>query len=527
MSGTSSSLELFVKAAFAQVDKHVTLSTIPFGTLQQHLLSTAPKAMVEAFLIFPWDLSGVLDWRSGLPTEPSSADSVLREAVQTINRIKQRKPVALIYVDAIIPPVTETAAKDAALALELKALVTEIGGITLGSDAFSLPSYLALGTPSAGNSLSRIAQRLAEEVVQKRPAPLKVLVTDLDDTLWQGVIAEDGLDEIQAAATGLGFRHFIFQTMAKKMKSAGVILAAVTRNNTEEVLAALAPGRMVLDESDFVCIVATYQAKSVQIAELAKQLNLGLGQFVFVDDNPIELEEVHRSLPEVTCLEFPKDDGTLPAFLRSLQQLFGRDEITAEDRQRTDLYRSMFEGFVPGTAKGADLTTFLFGLEMQLTIHDRTHGQHGRAIQLLNKTNQFNLNGRHVECSDVNTILRDGGALYTASLTDRVGNHGEIIALLIDCQNIIRSFAMSCRVFQRRIEYAMLAWLLRKMDQSIVLDVAKTQRNTPFRQFIEDPSFSIASKHRVACARDTFLASYSKDLELFSVIDLTIDEGLQ
>jgi predicted enzyme involved in methoxymalonyl-ACP biosynthesis len=86
---------------------------------------------------------------------------------------------------------------------------------------------------------------------------------------------------------------------------------------------------------------------------------------------------------------------------------------------------------------------------------------------------------------------------------------------------------MSCRVFQRRIEYAMLAWLLRKMDQSIGLDVAETQRNIPFRQFIEDPSFSTVSKHRVACARDPFLASYSKDLELFNVIDLTIDEGLQ
>jgi FkbH-like protein len=274
---------------------------------------------------------------------------------------------------------------------------------------------------------------------------------------------------------------------------------------------------MALREDDFVAIIASYHAKSAQIAALAQQLNLGLDAFVYVDDNPVELAEIGSALPQVTTLAFPDREEGLPEFLLRLSALFARETVTPEDRERTELYRRRAYGIAPSTAQGADLTQFLAGLEMQLVLHDRSQGDRTRAVQLINKTNQFNANGRRWTDEEVAALLTRGGRLFTASLQDRTGSHGEILACLIGPDHTMEALVMSCRVFQRRVEYGFLLALGAREVWPTAVRFTPTERNEPFRQFLADPAFDHGSNDiRPFDGRD-FARRHQDTLRLFEV----------
>ncbi|HEX6059225.1 MAG TPA: hypothetical protein VFZ11_09445, partial [Gemmatimonadaceae bacterium] len=286
----------------------------------------------------------------------------------------------------------------------------------------------------------------------------------------------------------------------------------------------LRSGRMLLGEDDFAVVAASYHAKSAQIRELASRLNLGLDAFVFVDDNPVELAEVSAVLPEVRCLPFPARDDGLPALIGELRSAFPRVSVTDEDRARTELYRARLAGMAPATAQGADLSEFLRDLRMTLTVFDRTAGDRTRAVQLVNKTNQFNLNGLRLDDAQVDEELARGGRLYTASLEDRHGAHGEILACLIGADGGARALVMSCRVFQRRAEHAFLAWLARRELAPRTLAWSPTPRNGPARDFLL--AAGVADEVALAAANDAvpfdarrFLDLHASALELIVVRD--------
>ena len=349
------------------------------------------------------------------------------------------------------------------------------------------------------------------------PEPKKVLVTDLDNVLWSGLIADDGPDGIAFEPSGRGYPHFVYQSVLRRLRGEGTLLAAVTRNDADVAVAPFRSGRMLLRETDFVAIVASYHAKSAQIRELAERLNLGQNQFVFVDDNPVELAEVSQVLPAVHCLAFPRQDGDLATFLDDLAALFPHRDVTAEDRARTELYRRRVEGMAPSDLAGADLTHFLRDLRMTLTIHDRSEGERGRAVQLINKTNQFNLNGSRVTDDEVAGVLRNGGRLLSASLRDRSGDQGEILACLVTADGAITALVLSCRVFQRRVEYAFLAWLVTQPSPPRGFHWASTPRNAPFQQFLGDVAGPVNGPGFVHLDPATVAVRYAPDLELFSI----------
>jgi FkbH-like protein len=303
------------------------------------------------------------------------------------------------------------------------------------------------------------------------------------------------------------------------LRSEGALLAAVSRNDAEIAMLPFRAGGMPLGEEDFVAIVASYNAKSAQIAELASHLNLGLDSFVFVDDNPVELTEVSLALPDVRCVPFPRQADALAGFLSELSSLFGRREVTAEDRDRTKLYRRRLEGLTPSATSGADISQFLKDLDMTLTLHDRSHGDRTRAVQLINKTNQFNLNGRRVTESEVADVVDAGGRLYSASLSDRSGSHGEILACLVSADGVVTAFAMSCRVFQRRVEHAFLAWLASQPHPLAAIDWAPTPRNEPFAQFLRELTGAEApAAGRVVVSFADVSDRFSRELDLFKVV---------
>jgi len=518
MSGTPNALELFVRASAAKRGRSANVQLLPFNTLTQSLLGNQARTN-EVLLLFPWDFVPEADWRSGVPAVSASEDDVRMRAQKIAAQISERKTSGIIYVPAPIPPLLADPAADARLTEWLQALSYGLGGRALEAATFSLGNYLTSGSPFATASLDCVAEAIVMAALGEMLESKKVLVTDLDNVLWAGVIGEDGVDGIACDAQGRGYRHFLYQTMLGKLKREGVLLAAVSRNDEELARAPFVAGRTSLFADDFVAIVASYMAKSAQIRQLAEQLNLGLNAFVFVDDNPIELTEVENALSGISVLRFPESIDALPAFLRKIAELFPRQAVTAEDAQRTDLYRRRLSSMVPNNSAGADITEFLRGLGMVLTITDRSSGDRTRAVQLINKTNQFNLNGRRFTDDEVGELLAHGGRLLTAELADRTGSHGEILAFLMDRDRLVRAFVMSCRVFQRHVEFAFLAWLAGTQDKPLAMDFVETARNEPIRQFLRDDAIGVDATGTATISLDgeRFLRKRGADVSLFDI----------
>lgn len=517
MSGTSETLALYVRAMGAMRGRDIQLHSLPFNTLNQALLQPPPSGYQEVMLLTPWDLVPHADWRSGLPNTQASLSELRTHAEGVCALIAQRSRSKILYLPATLMPILGTSAENEALAIWLQAQVLTLNARILDPKIFGLSSYLSIGCPVASASLGTVAETIIETVLSHPRNRCKVLVTDLDNVMWSGVIAEDGMDGVAFRPESRGYKHFVYQTLVRQLKEEGVLIAAVSRNDAEVALGPLRSGELVLRETDFVSVVASYEAKSSQIAMLADQLNLGLDSFVFVDDSPLELAEVTERLPMVTTLAFPSRDDELPALLSALRSHFPRTVITAEDRERTELYRRRLAGMAPSHARGADLTAFLRDLKMELIIYDRSRGDRSRAVELINKTNQFNLNGHRVTNEEVGAVLTAGGRLLTASLHDRHGAHGEILACLLTAEGTIASLVMSCRVFQRRVEHAFFLWLSEHAEPIRELCFVATSRNQPIQDFINNDAFVRDSNGSVYFSADKFAEKHAAVSGILSV----------
>jgi len=527
LSGTANPLEIFLRAAANKNERAAKIRFLPFNTLRQALFAPPTADEQEVFLLLPWDFVPALDWRSGVPQESLSFSDVAAEADAFAAHLAQRSDARVLYLPAPMPPALADPNDNARLSAHLLSVAHGLGAEVLSADWFSLANYLGSGSPVGGMRLGQLAEKVVAAALGGRVSR-KVIVTDLDNVLWHGVVGEDGVEGIACGPEGVGFPHFIYQTMLGRLERDGVLLTAVTRNDSDLALGPFRAGKTTLSEERFVSIVASYEAKSAQIRELASALNLGLDAFVFVDDNPIELAEVGTQLPGVLCLQFPTAEDAVPAFLDQLNGQFINGPKTDEDRERTAMYRRRLQGIAPSSLAGADLTHFLQDLHMSLVIQERTRGDRTRAVQLINKTNQFNLNGERLTDEEVGRILEDGGRLFTASLSDRTGSHGEILAFLINSAGVVESFVLSCRVFQRRVEHAFLTWLINSGCRPHALRFTPTPRNEPFRQFINAPSFSNADDlGGVLLDADRFAEDNAASLSLFEVTTLTNDSSGQ
>ena len=516
LSGTAEPFEIYLRAAAARRGRRADVTFLPFNTLAQALRRPPDPAMPEVFLLTPWDFVPEADWRSGVP-QSVDEEHLRSHATETAALLAYRSAARLLYLPAPVPPLWAEPARGAALVRWVESLAVGLGARLLPAEAFAVGSYFSSGCPVGGNWIGQVAEAAVDVAAAPPRQPKKVLVTDLDNVVWSGLLADDGLEGVAFEPSGQGYRHFIYQSLLRRLRHAGTLLAAVSRNDQDVAAAPFRSGRMLLREEDFVAIIGSYHAKSAQIRELAQRLNLGLDSFVFVDDNPVELAEVSLLLPDVRCVVFPQHDDDLAAFLEDLTSLFAHRETTAEDRERTALYRRRLEGMVPSDIEGADLTAFLRDLGMTLTIHDRGCGDRTRAVQLINKTSQFNLNGRRFTDDEVRAVLDGGGRLFGATLADRTGDHGEILACLVAPDGTIESLVMSCRVFQRRVEYAFLGWLAAQPDPPTGLQWGATPRNAPVQQFLRDVAGPLNGAAVVRFDPAQVTARCARDLALFSL----------
>jgi FkbH-like protein len=314
-------------------------------------------------------------------------------------------------------------------------------------------------SPSAAPLYGDLVARL---LAAKQGRSSKCLVLDLDNTIWGGVVGDDGVDGIVLGqGSALGEAYVAFQHYAWELSRRGVILAVCSKNDEANALEPFERHpEMVLRRADIASFVANWSDKANNIRAIAQELNIGLDSLVFVDDSPFERDLVRRELPMVAVPEIGDD----PSFFANAVADAGYFEglsVTDEDRQRTNQYQHNRDRET-ARASTADIGSYLLSLDMRLI--SRRFDQLGlhRTVQLINKSNQFNLTTRRYTESEVLAIMEDPAAFgLQLRLLDRFGDNG-VIAIVIgrlqgDGNNMyIDTWLMSCRVLGRKVEQATL-----------------------------------------------------------------------
>jgi FkbH-like protein len=470
----------FLRANMIQsYDADLLISTNEFGTLKQHLISNTHNDR-EILFLFPWDLIESLNWRTGITSLDAEYQNELNQNFQLIDKQSFQE---IFYFSAPLPPIFLNANERESLTSELKMLASKLGS-TIIDNGICLKNFISNGCPFDNLCLDETAKEILLALNISNNEAKKIIITDLDETFWKGVLGEDGLDGISAETDPSSHIHFVYQGYLKILKERGILLAICSKNDLDLVEEALRTKPFLVKHEDFVAIKASYERKSIMIRELSKELNLGLEHFVFIDDNPVEVNEILEYLPEVNTFLFPKDLNGLNKIFTELEVKVATSKITAEDKNRTKMYKNIVQTSHDLKNEIIDLSDYLQSLKMQVTIHDRSKDDNQRAIQLINKTNQFNLNGIRRDEKEVLEIIKNGGNLYSASLSDKNGEHGEVISILIDSTNTALSFVMSCRVFQRDLEYYFLRYLLKNVTPKLKIIFKSTERNKPASMFI-------------------------------------------
>lgn len=324
----------------------------------------------------------------------------------------------------------------------------------------------------------------------------KCLVLDLDNTLWGGVIGEEGLDGIKLGPTYPGNAFVEFQQHILGLHDRGVILAVASKNNPQDVEEVFAKHpSMVLARSDFSAFEVHWNSKSESINRIASLLNIGLNHLVFVDDNPAECEHVRMLLPEVTVIQLPSKPELYGKALLE-DGWFDTLSISAEDVRRSALYeqRAHAEAL---RETSTDLEGFYRDLDMTVSFSPINEKNLARAAQLTQKTNQFNTTTHRYSEGEITKRIHDPNwSLVVVSVNDRFGDNGIVglvMAYLTDKELVIDTFLLSCRVIGRTVESAMLAYLCEiasSLDaNSIRGEIIPTQKNAPVRDIFERHGF--------------------------------------
>ena len=355
---------------------------------------------------------------------------------------------------------------------------------------FDVKSEITTGFPYGLEHASRIAESLAA-LIQDSP-PKKGLITDLDDTLWAGILGEIGVDRITWDLAGHAHMHGLYQQFLGSLASTGVLLAAASKNDRGLVEQALDRRDILLRKESLFPLEVHWRPKSESVGRVLETWNIGPADVVFIDDSPMEVAEVHAAFPEMECIVFPR--GNYPGIwdlLRGLRDSFGKGIVSSEDtiRLRSIRAASTFRSSVPEGGLGAD--DFLLKAEAVITFNLGTDPRDNRALELINKTNQFNLNGKRFSESEWLNFLRGPAAfVLTASYEDKYGPLGKIAVIMgrIAGRKVyVNTWVMSCRAFSRRVEHQCLRYLFEKLDaDEIVFDYHPTPRNGPTQDFFTE-----------------------------------------
>lgn len=359
------------------------------------------------------------------------------------------------------------------------------------ADAYALqnPSYppeLVFGDiPYTEEFFAALANQLVRLRDLRTRRPVKVYVVDADDTLWGGVVGEDGVQGIRLEAA-----HLQLQQQLVAARAAGALICLATKNNEEDVHAVFLQRDMPLHWEHLTRVCATWGPKSESILALAEDLSLGLDSFVFIDDSPLECEQVLSACPGVLAIQLPPEQHR-GAFLDHLWLLDAR-AATREDAERARMYAQELQR-ASAKKTTASYAEFLASLEICIDMRAAKQGDLPRTAQLSQRTNQFNTTGMRYSEAELASLLQDPDTeVRCISVTDKYGDYGMTGSVFIrrspDVWTVF-GFMLSCRVLGRGVEYTILRQLAREAEgcgvSELCVDFVKLARNAPALQFLQ------------------------------------------
>lgn len=508
-------LETFLAAHLASqtAGGGVTVSHGLYGDLAGNLERLDRSHADAAVVVVEWaDLDARLGPRSAGGWEPERLPDILQGVNLQLQRIatalQSHAPLPCAVSLPTLPlfPVSYTRpAQSSGFEAELRAQIAsvavalsahshvrllsalEIDRRSFLDQRFDLKSEFSSGFPYSLSHADEMARLLAGLI--RPPARKKGLITDLDDTVWRGLLGEVGVAGISWRVEDRAQIHGLYQQLLASLAASGTLVGVASKNDPRLVAEALARPDILLSSDRVFPIEAHWGAKSLSVGRILKAWNIAADDVVFVDDSPIELAEVQAAFPAVECVQFPNDaSARFIDFLGLLRDRFGTTHVQREDALRMASLRSRarFESEV--TSGVADANTFLQTADAEITISSSKRAD-ARAFELLNKTNQFNLNGERLSESEWNSLLAsDHTFVLKVSYKDRFGQLGMIAVLAGTCGPglvTIEHWVMSCRAFSRRIEHRCLDWLFNRFDvREVGVRFVPTPRNGPLQEFL-------------------------------------------
>lgn len=342
----------------------------------------------------------------------------------------------------------------------------------------------AAGIPYSRHYLAAVSTAIAWRLDQVERPVKKALVLDCDHTIWTGVVGEDGIDGLVVTD-----RHRRLTRIARRLREAGWLLCLCSKNEVEDVQAALSALDTGIAWADLAAVRINWDDKASNLRALASELNLGLESFVFVDDNPVECARVQADLPEVSVLHV--DPASDNRWLENVW-LFEQRALTDEDRVRARFYADNRQRASLRDQLGSR-RDFLDALDIEVSIAPAATGDVQRIEQLTLRTNQFNFSGLKLDDIELNSRIADPEQLVLrAQLSDRFGDYGLIgatTARRVDDQLIVDGFWLSCRALGRGVEHQLVRALATAAHDhglnTLAFTLKELPRNRPARQFAD------------------------------------------
>jgi FkbH-like protein len=513
---TAQHLQVFLTAHLRTQlpDRQITVRTGLYGDCLGNLERLGQTTRDGLALVIEWsDLDPRLGLRHSGGWSPkkwsdilASVDAQARRFEDALTRVAAHAPVALCLPTLPLPPVACTPGwqlSDFELQLQsrLWALAAEVvrrtnvrlvnpqrlDALSPSSERLDVRTDLLSGFPYRTPHASIIAELLAR--LLHHPPSKKGIITDLDDTLWRGLLGEVGVDCVSWSLDRNSQSHALYQQLLQSLAESGVLVAVASKNDPARVEEAFRREDLLLQRDRVFPVEAHWGPKSESVGRILQAWNIGADSVVFIDDSPLELAEVKAAHPGIETIPFPREqDQAIYELLVRLRDLFGKEAVREEDGLRLDSLRRAAEVTGTGTDGGTDRDAFLQGLEAELVLCTTRENPDPRALELVTKTNQFNLNGRRYTEGEWQTSLKESETfLYLVSYQDRFGPLGKIAVLRgrrTREELRVETWVMSCRAFSRRIEHRCVELLFDHFGvEEIVFDFEPTARNGPLLEF--------------------------------------------
>ena len=365
------------------------------------------------------------------------------------------------------------------------------------NNVFNFQNYLFGDIKISLDYIPHLANEFLPYIISFLGLTKKCIVVDLDNTIWGGIIGEDGFDGIRLGPQPPGNAFVEFQKYLKALSQRGILLAINSKNNFDDAIKVIREHPfMILTESDFSCMKINWNNKASNMQEISKELNIGLDSFVFFDDDPINRELIRESMPEITTPELPHDPSLYSEVIQSLHD-FSTFQITSEDTNRRQMYLEQKQR-TESQNSISDISEFLKKLNLEIEIKKTNSFTIPRISQLTLKTNQFNLTTKRYHEDQIKKLSEDKNILIgCAQIRDKFGDNGITGVFIVEKTNydewFLDTFLLSCRVMGREAEKAILYFIINEAKNNNIKRLkAKfipTEKNEPIKNFLSDCQF--------------------------------------